>query len=133
MLSRRKLFAGCALCAASGLVASAASAQAPTATRRILQSLEVPGTNQVTHIVMVEFAAGALNPRHTHPGVALAYMVDGELELSLPDRTLTAKRGESFNIEQDVPHAERGGPDGARALVTFTLEKGKPLAVPAPG
>ena len=133
MLSRRRFFAGCAICAATGLVATGATAQTPAATRTILQSQDVPGTNQVSHIVMVEFAAGALNARHTHPGVTLAYMVDGELELSLPDRTVMARKGESFTIAPEVPHAELGGPNGARALVTFTAEKGKPLASPAPG
>jgi len=133
MLSRRRFFAGCALCAATGLIATDAGAQTPAATRTLLQSQDVPGTNQVTHIVMVEFAAGALNPRHTHPGLTLAYMVDGELELTLPDRTVIAKQGESFSIQPEIPHAERGGPNGARALVTFTVEKGKPLASPAPG
>ena len=133
MLPRRRFFAGCVLCAAAGLIATGATAQTPAATRTILQSHDIPGTNHVTHIVMVEFAAGALNARHTHPGVTLAYIVEGELELGLPDGTITAKRGESFKIGPEVPHAERGGPNGARALVTFTVEKGKPLASPAPG
>ncbi|MGG5819781.1 cupin domain-containing protein [Falsiroseomonas sp. HW251] len=133
MLSRRKLFAGCAICAATGLVATDATAQAPAATRTILQSIDMPGTNLVTHNVMLEMAPGAMNPRHTHPGVTLAYIIAGDLELTLPTGKVPARPGESFQIAPDVPHTELAGPNGARVLVTFTIEKGKPLVVPAPG
>lgn len=133
MLSRRKLFAGCALCAATGLVATDATAQAPSARRTILQSTDVPGSNQITHLVLLEMDPGGFNPPHTHPGATMAYILSGELELTLPDRRIQAKPGEAFQVPPDIVHSERAGAAGSRVLVSFTLEKGKPLVVPAPG
>jgi quercetin dioxygenase-like cupin family protein len=133
MLSRRRLFAGCAICAAAGLVATGAGAQAPAVWRSILQSADVPGTNQVTHIVMLAMAPAATSPRHTHPGVAMGYVLAGDLEFTFAERKVTIRPGESLTVPPDTPHVEVAGPNGARVLVTFTIEKGKPLAIPAPG
>jgi quercetin dioxygenase-like cupin family protein len=133
MLSRRRLFAGCALCAATGLVASDANAQAPAVTRTILQQADVPGTNMVTLNVMLEMTPAATSPRHTHPGVAMGYVLAGDLEFTFADRKVTIRPGESLTVPPDTPHVEIAGQNGARVLVTFTIEKGKPLAIPAPG
>jgi quercetin dioxygenase-like cupin family protein len=42
------------------------------------------------------------------------------------------KAGDSFYIPANIPHAARSGPNGAKVLATYIVEKGKPLASPAP-
>jgi quercetin dioxygenase-like cupin family protein len=42
------------------------------------------------------------------------------------------KAGDSSYIPANTPHAARSGPNGAKVLATYIVEKGKPLASPAP-
>lgn len=138
MISRRRIFAGCALCAATGLVATAPDAEAQQQpavgpTRTILQTFDVPNTNLVTHLVMLQVPPNLLVARHTHPGIATGYVLEGELEFVMQGRAPQRVRtGESVAVPPDLPHTERSGPAGCRAVVHFTVEKGKPLAIPAP-
>jgi quercetin dioxygenase-like cupin family protein len=135
MLSRRG-FASCAVCAAIGkLTATAAEAQNLPAgmTRTILQSTDLPGGKYVTVLVDIRVAASALVPRHIHPGIESAYVVEGAGELSVkgqPDRSLRA--GDSFHIPPETPHAWKNGDAPTKLVSTFVVEKDKPLASPAP-
>lgn len=135
----RRGFGACALCAALGLVASRAGAQSERAqtsgvTRSILQKTEFPGDRYATILMAVEIAPGATVARHTHPGVESAYVLDGGGELKVqgqPDRTVKAKDG--FQIPAGVPHSFQGGQQPTRLVITYVVEKDKPLASPAPG
>ncbi|WP_198372872.1 cupin domain-containing protein [Roseomonas rosulenta] len=134
-MSGRRFFAGCALCAAVGLVAGGrqAGAQPAAAQRRILQTTEVPGTDRVTHLVVVDFPPNGGNPRHIHPGVTTGLVLTGELELAMDGQAaLTLKPGDSLLIPNRQPHVERAGAAGCSVVVSFTVEKGQPLAMPAP-
>ncbi len=132
MATRRGVFMGCAVCAALGLAKGSAEAQPAAARRSVLQSSDIPGTNMVTHLVMVEFPANGGNPRHTHPGVTTGLVLEGELELVVDDAApARLKAGESLQIPNAKPHVERAGAMGCKAIVSFTVEKGKPLASPA--
>ena len=46
-----------------------------------------------------------------------------------PDRPL--KVGDSYQIPAGAPHDARSGPEGAKVIATYVVEKGKPLASPA--
>jgi quercetin dioxygenase-like cupin family protein len=128
----RRLFTGCAICAAIGVATRDAGAQPAAARRTILQSAEVPGTDRVTHLVLVEFPANGGNPRHTHPGVTTGLVLEGELQLAIDGMpTATLKAGDSLLIPDARPHVEQAGAAGCKAVVSFTVEKGKPLASPA--
>ncbi len=135
MLSRRT-FSACAICAVAGFAASAvgAEAQAPGGFKRtILQKTEL-NDKYVTVLVSVEIDAGATIARHTHPGVESAYVLEGgEVELFVkgqPARTL--KAGDIFQIPPEVPHSARNGDKPTKLVVTYVVEKDKPLASPAP-
>ncbi len=136
MLSRRK-FGACAICAVAGFAATAVGeAQAQSAgglKRTILQKTEFPGDKYVTILVAVEIEPGFTVARHTHPGVESAYLMDGELALFVkgaPDRKV--KAGEGFQIPPEVPHGAKNGDKPSKLAVTYVVEKGKPLASPAP-
>jgi hypothetical protein len=50
---------------------------------------------------------------HRHPFTADALVVDGEMWLTEAGETRHLMPGDTFHLEQDVPHAERYGPTGA--------------------
>jgi quercetin dioxygenase-like cupin family protein len=139
MLSRR-LFGNCLLCAGMGLVATDASAQTPAApgaaqglTRTILSKVEMPAATYDTLQVMVGIEPGFLVARHTHPGTESSFVIEGGGTLFVqgrPDRTIAA--GDAFLIPPEVPHALQNKGAPARLFVTYTVERGKPIATPAP-
>jgi quercetin dioxygenase-like cupin family protein len=111
-----------------------AAVQQEALKRTPLQKAEFPGDQWVTQTMLVEIAAGGMAPRHTHPGIEVTYVMEGEGDLLVdgqPDRHL--KAGDSFQVPAGVVHAARNtGSVPEKLLVTYVVEKGKPLATPAP-
>jgi quercetin dioxygenase-like cupin family protein len=135
MLTRRG-FAACALCAASGFLATGAEAQNAAATpglkRTILKQTDGPVAGYVVVDVRVDIEPNATIARHTHPGVESSYVVEGGLELTVDgEGTSTYAAGEGFQVPTAVPHSGKNGPAKTVISVTFVVEKGKPLASPA--
>ena len=133
MLTRRG-FAGCAVCAAVGLVASAVNAQpTPTAgvSRTVIQTTDLNDTH-TTVLVVAEIAPGAVVARHTHPGVESTYILESELELTVEGQAdKRIKAGGGFQVAPGTPHGARNGDKTTKIISTFVVEKGKPLASPA--
>ena len=72
-----------------------------------------------------------MGPKHTHPGVESAYILDGEADLIVegqPDRKLQAS--DTFQIPAGTVHSLRNGPKATKLAITYTVEKDKPLASP---
>lgn len=119
---------------ALALAAGALLAQASGLTRTLVgrADVSVPGREAV--VARVEVAPGARAGRHTHPGDEISYVLEGEAELLVdgqPPRTV--KAGESFVIPAGVVHdAHNAGSAPARLVGVYVVEKGKPLASPAP-
>jgi len=137
MLTRRG-FASCALCAITGFIATEASAQgAPPAaggvTRKILSQTDGPAAGYETVLVEATIEAGSAVGRHTHPGIESAHVLEGGFELPIQGQaTRNLKPGDSFQIPPNTPHA--GGAAATaktRLVITYVVEKGKPLASPA--
>jgi len=136
MLSRRN-FSACAICAIAGFAATGviteAEAQAAGLKRTILQKTELPDSKYVSVLALVELDAGANVARHTHPGIESAYLVDGGLELSVKGEPVkTVKPGDGFQVPPETPHAARNGDKPSKLIITFVVDKDKPLASPAP-
>ena len=142
MLTRRAFtgFASCAICAlTSELFVTEAKAQTPPqaatpgVTRKILSQTDGPAAGHVTILVEATIEAGVAVGRHTHPGIESAYVLEGGFELPVQGQpTRTIKAGDGFQIPPDTPHA--GGQAGnarSRLIITYVVEKGKPLASPA--
>jgi quercetin dioxygenase-like cupin family protein len=115
------------------VVAISAVAQQSAIKRTPLQTVDFPaGYNVVTAIA--EVAPGACAGRHTHPGVESTYVMEGAILLKVqgqPDRIL--KAGESFQVPPNTPHDGCTVPGEVfKVLGTYIVEKGKPLASPAP-
>ena len=50
---------------------------------------------------------------HRHAFAVEALVVEGELWLTVGDETRHLRAGDTFELERNVPHAERYGPAGA--------------------
>jgi quercetin dioxygenase-like cupin family protein len=102
--------------------------------RTILQKADVPGSNLELIYANVEIAAGFKAGRHFHPGVVMAQVVEGEFWLHLdgqPEKVFRA--GESLTVPDRAVHNEGAqGTTAAKLTAVYVLEKGKPLASPAP-
>ena len=141
MLTRRGFagFASCALCGITEFVAAEASAQGtpPAAssgvTRKILSKSDGPAAGYETLLVEATIEPGVVVGRHTHPGVESAYVLEGGFELPIQGQpTKMIKPGDAFQIPPETPHAGGKPPEAkSRLIITYVVEKGKPLASPA--
>ncbi len=117
--------------AITALLVSTASTQQSGLKRTVIRTIEYPpGYSTVT--VVVELAPGICTGRHTHPGVDSGYVLEGDLLLKIdgkPDQS--AKAGGSYEVPPAAVH-DACTVAGLTVLDTFVIEKGKPLASPAP-
>jgi quercetin dioxygenase-like cupin family protein len=122
--------------AAVGLLAFASVilAQNPGLTRTIVTKADVSVPNREAVIARVEVAPGGVAGWHTHPGDEISYVSEGEATLLIagqPPRKIAA--GEGFVIPAGVVHNAKNESATAVKLVgVYVVEKGKPLASPAP-
>jgi quercetin dioxygenase-like cupin family protein len=130
---RTKRFAG-----AVGLVAWLAMSGAPIAQEGVKRTdlqtadLSMPGHEVVQQ--MIELSPGVVIARHTHPGEEVTVVLDGALVLEVagkPATTVTA--GHAFTVPAGIVHgAKNAGTGPTKMLVTYIVEKGKPLRTAAP-
>jgi len=98
-----------------------------------LQKVEFPdGYNTVTGIA--EIAPGGSAGRHTHPGIEMGYLLEGEADLLIDGKPdLHLKAGDSYAIPAGAVHDARVYGDKAlKVLGIYVVAKTKPLASPAP-
>jgi quercetin dioxygenase-like cupin family protein len=101
--------------------------------RTPLQRFDVPVGDREVVTVIAEVPPNGEIARHTHPGPEVDYILEGDVTLTIgSDAAKTYKAGASFVIPQAVPHGGHAGPNGSKVLATYIVEKGKPLASPAP-
>ncbi len=134
---RRRFFNNCLLCVGMGLVAADASAQTQGAasglTRTVLNKLEMPGASYDVVQVIATVDPGFLVARHTHPGTESSVVLEGSgilMVKGMADRALGAN--DSFFVPPETPHALQNKDAKLRIAATYTVERGKPLASPAP-
>ena len=107
----------------------------PTGTTRTdLQRHDLTISGHEVFQARVDFAPGASFPRHTHPGEEIGYVLEGQVWLEQDGKIpVTLKAGQAFLIHPGTVHnATNTGPGTARVVATYLVEKGKPLATPAP-
>ena len=111
------------------------SAQQAEIQRARLQHIDLPAGVPLEAIMgTAEIPAGVAAGRHTHNGVELGYVLSGEALMEIagePSRLVQA--GDSFVIPAGVAHdakTKTGTP--AKVISVYVIEKGKPLATPAP-
>ena len=124
---------------ALGLVFAALSTgalfgQNPGIQRTIVQRADVSVPGREAVIARVEVAPGAHAGRHTHPGEEISYVTEGEGEILVEGQPARkVKAGDGFVIPAGAKHDARNTGAGPLKLVAvYVVEKGKPLATPAP-
>jgi quercetin dioxygenase-like cupin family protein len=128
MIRHAVLVACLAFVAASPAVAQ----QPPPIKRTPLQSFDVPGTNYQTVIGIAEIGPNVAIGRHIHPGPESGYLLEGEFVLLIDGQPPVAlKAGESYKVPPRAIHDAKTGPNGAKVVATYVVEKGQPLASPA--
>jgi quercetin dioxygenase-like cupin family protein len=109
-------------------------AQNPGVQRTVVQrkDISVPGREAV--IAHVEIAPGVSVGRHTHPGEEISYIIEGEGELLIQGQpALKIKAGDGFVVPNGAIHdAHNTGTQPLKLAAIYVVEKGKPLATPAP-
>jgi quercetin dioxygenase-like cupin family protein len=104
----------------------------PGITRTDLQQHDLSIAGRETIQTRVDFAPGAVAPRHKHPGEEIVYVLDGTLEYRIDGQpTAVLRRGDVLFIPYGAVHsATNVGLDNASELATYVVEKGKPLVQP---
>ena len=130
--------AGLSLVAAALPAMAQDAAPKPTAVETIkrlqLQRVDYPAALYASMIFSVEVIPGGLIPRHTHPGVEMGYVLEGEGTLLVEGQPeLVMKPGVSYKVPPGLPHSGKNtGDKPLRIAATYVVEKDKPLASPAP-
>jgi len=128
------------LAIAAGLTLAASVGFAQTITpptkepvkRTPLQKTEYPD-GHVIHMQLVELAPDTPVARHTHPGVETSYVLEGELQLAVEGKAaVVLNAGESFAVPANTPHEGKAGAKATKLIVTYVVDKAKPVASPAP-
>lgn len=119
---------------ALALAAASALAQAPGIQREVLRRSVLEGGEREMLLVKVVIAPGAAAGRHVHPGIETGWLVEGEAEMEVEGeapRRLAA--GDSYLVPAGRVHDARAvGTRPVTVIATFVVERGKPLATPAP-
>ena len=121
---------GVGLLAVAGVIV----AQNPGLTRTVITKADVSVPQREAVVAKVEITPGGIAGWHTHPGDEISYVTDGEVTLMVagqPNRKVAA--GEAFVIPAGTVHnAKNEGTASSKLVGVYVVEKGKPLASPAP-
>ena len=109
-------------------------AQTPGLQRTILQHADITAPEGEAVMAHVEIAPGVWAGRHTHPGEEMAYVIEGEGELLVEGQNpRKVKGGDSFVVPAGLKHdLHNTGTQTFKVVAFYLVEKGKPLATPAP-
>jgi quercetin dioxygenase-like cupin family protein len=87
-----------------------------------------PGRFEETQLTILDFAPGAWTPLHTHGGLAVVRVLEGEMTRRAHGMEDVFRAGEGWvEAPGDVHAAGNAGTAPARVLVTFLLPAGAPL------
>jgi quercetin dioxygenase-like cupin family protein len=133
MLGRRR-FQFCAICAAIGLAADGASAQAPSGVKRTITGRrDGPTEGYETVELIIDLDPSIETGWVIHPGTEGGVILEGGGELLVKgEPAVMAKPGSSWVLAAEAPHNLRNGPHATKLALTLTVQKGKPLTVQVP-
>jgi quercetin dioxygenase-like cupin family protein len=126
-----RIMAAALLIVGSGLTLQLAQAQPLGIGRTDVLRHDLGDAEREVIQARVDFAPGAVAPKHSHPGAEVAYVLEGSLEYQLEGKPpITLKAGEALFIPAGANHIARNvGSGNATELATYLVEKGKPLVV----
>lgn len=109
-------------------------AQQPAFKRTVLQQSDISVAGHEVISAVADFEPRATPGRHTHFGEEIGYVLEGTFLIEQEGKApVTLKAGGSFLIPAGTIHnATNTGAGPGKILATYVVEKGKPLATPAP-
>jgi quercetin dioxygenase-like cupin family protein len=118
----------------TALLATALLSQNPGIQRTVVHKADVSVPGREAVIARVEIAPGAFAGQHTHPGDEISYVVEGEGEVLREGQPAQkVKAGDGFVIVAGIKHnAHNTGTQPLKLVGVYVVDKGKPLATPAP-
>jgi quercetin dioxygenase-like cupin family protein len=124
----------CLCVLAAGLLTCTVFPQNPGLQRTIVHKADVSVPGREAVITRVEIAPNGRAGRHTHPGDEITYVLEGEGEILIEGQpALKIKAGDGFVVPGGAKHDARNtGTETLKLVATYVVEKGKPLATPAP-
>ncbi|MDZ5431706.1 cupin domain-containing protein [Pseudomonas fluorescens] len=95
----------------------------------VRRDLDVEGREVIQ--VRVDFEPGVVSPKHSHPGVEVAYVIEGTFEYELEGQpNVILKAGESLYIPAGTAHVAKNiGKEKASELATYIVKKDTPLLI----
>jgi len=107
---------------------------APSIKRTILQRVNDPGSAKYEAVMAIaEIPPGMSSGRHKHPGIELAYILDGSMTVEHEGSpTITVKAGDAVLNKAEIHNAKNTGTKPVKILAVYLVEKGKPMAEPVP-
>lgn len=133
MMTRRLLMAS-----AGVLIAQLARAESPAGGSKVAFKHDLPDVNLkdwAVTAVEVTYGPGESSSPHRHPGITIAYVLEGEIRSKIgdgPEQTYAV--GQMFLENPNELHAVSGNASTtrpAKLLALLMAEKGKPLTAPA--
>jgi quercetin dioxygenase-like cupin family protein len=119
---------------ATFILAVAVAAQQPSFKRTVLQQADLSAPGREVVQAVADFEPRATPGRHTHPGEEIGYVLEGTFLIEQDGKgPVTLRAGGTFLIPAGAIHnATNTGSGAGKILATYIVEKGKPLATPAP-
>ncbi len=116
-------------------VGIAVAAQQTPFKRTVLQQGDISVAGREVVTALGEFQPGAVAGRHTHAGEEVGYILEGTVVVEIDGKPpMTLGAGKTFLVPAGAIHnAKNTGAGVAKVLANYIVEKGKPLATPAPG
>ena len=116
------------------LLTGALAAQQPAFKRTVLQQADISAPGREVITAVADFEPRATPGRHTHPGEEIGYVLAGTFLVEQDGKApVTLSAGGTFLIPAGTVHnATNTGAAAGKILATYIVEKGKPLATPAP-
>jgi quercetin dioxygenase-like cupin family protein len=112
-------------------VLGAQQTPSPKVTLLLKKDMQIPGREAV--MGLAELPPGAAEGRHTHPGDAFVYVLEGSLTYEEEGKpAATHKAGDAFVIESGKIHDQKNlGTTPEKHVAFLIAEKGKPLRTDA--
>lgn len=111
-----------------------AFAQQPGIKRTILLRADDPASPKYEAVMAIaEIAPGAMSGKHRHPGIEVAYVLDGSVIIEHEgEAPVTVHAGEAIKNMAVVHNARNPGTKPVKILGVYIVEKGRPMAEAVP-
>lgn len=112
--------------ALTGITLLLAAAAPPGAPMQTHAEFDVPrGKPQRVIVQTRDFASGATSGWHVHPGIEVAYVASGQIEVQTKGKVLVLNEGDSFTMPRGLAHnGVNKGSQTARIVITLVVDKG---------